>query len=151
MSIDKSVTEDLMKTLENGNEGFEKAASLLENEAPHISAQFKTFAKERSAHYNELKELAKDYGDDVQESGSIAAALHRGWMSIKDAVTGDDPKGVLEAAEQGEDHTVKAYEKALEADLSSGLRLVVARQFTDVQATHDKVRDLRDTHAAASK
>jgi uncharacterized protein (TIGR02284 family) len=152
MSTDKSVTEDLMKTLENGKEGFEKAAGLVEKDNPTTAATFRRLAQQRATFYGELQEMAKNYGDKVEESGSIAAALHRGWMSLKDAVAGSDPKGALDAAEQGEDHAVKAYEKALEeTDMSTELRTVVSRQFTSVKTAHDEVKALRDAHDMASK
>ncbi len=65
-------------------------------------------------------------------------------MSLKDALSGSDPEGVLDAAESGEDHAIKAYKKALDADISAGLRTVVQRQATEVKAAHDKVRAMRD-------
>ena len=71
-------------------------------------------------------------------------ALHRGWMSIKDAVSGDDAKGVLDAAEQGEDHAKSEYADALKSDISAHLRTVVERQATQVKLVHDEVKALRD-------
>lgn len=56
-------------------------------------------------------------------------------------------KGVLDVAEQGEDHAGKEYEKALAADISTGLRTVVERQLVDVRSAHDQVKALRDAHA----
>ena len=73
--------------------------------------------------------MAKAYGDQIDKSGSVAAALHRGWMSLKDAVTKSDTKAILEVAKQGEDHAVTEYEKALGEDISDGLRIVLQRQF----------------------
>ena len=75
----------------------------------------------------------------------MAATLHRGWMSLKDALTGSSPSGVLDAAEQGEDHAVKEYDKALGSELSPELRAVVERQSAEVRAAHDEVRSLRDS------
>jgi uncharacterized protein (TIGR02284 family) len=71
-------------------------------------------------------------------------------MGLKDALTGSDPKGVLDAAEQGEDHAVKQFDKALKADLSAALRTVVERQRAAVKAAHDTVRALRDAHSSRS-
>ena len=66
-------------------------------------------------------------------------------MSLKDALKGTKPDGVLDAAEQGEDHAVSEYEKALaETYISDGLRTVVQRQFVEIQATHAKVKELRN-------
>jgi uncharacterized protein (TIGR02284 family) len=87
--------------------------------------------------------MAKHYGDDVEESGSVLASLHRGWMSLKDALSGSSPKGVIDAAEQGEDHAVAAYEKALGEDISADLRTVAQRQQIDVKAAHDEIRTLK--------
>lgn len=148
MSIDARITKDLIETLEDGKDGFAKGADKLEgDDSAQIARTFRELSAQRSKFSDELQELAKDYGDHIEESGTVAAAVHRGWMSIKDAVTGSDPKGVLDVAEQGEDHAVKEYEKALEADISAGLRTVVERQLVEVRAAHDQVRDLRNAHS----
>ncbi len=147
MSTDEAVTKDLIETLADGEEGFSKGADkLAESNSPELAASFRTFSQQRAGFCAELRSMAADYGDQINESGSIAAAVHRGWLSLKDALSGSDPKGVLDAAEQGEDHAVKTYEKALDADISDGLRTVVQRQFVDVKAAHDTVRNLRDAH-----
>ena len=149
MSTDRDVTSDLMKTLENGKEGFEKAAGLVEKDSPETAAVFRRLSQQRSSFYNELQKMALDYGDPIEESGTIAAAMHRGWMALKDAVSGSDPDGALDAAEQGEDHAVKEYEKGLGMpDLSSGLRLVLVRQLADISKAHTEVKALRDAHKA---
>ena len=59
--------------------------------------------------------MASGYGDDIEQDGSLAAAVHRGLMTVKDGPSpAPMPKGVLDAAEQGEDHAVSEFEKALE-------------------------------------
>lgn len=148
MSIDKKVTKDLMQTLEDGRKGFAEAADkLTETDRPDIASTFRSLSSQRSSFYAELEQLAANYGDDLDESSSLAAAVHRGWMTLKDAMAGSDPKGVMDVSEQGEDHAVKEYEKALAEDISPDLRNVVERQFVDVRAAHDQVRSLRDAFA----
>lgn len=147
MSKDEAVTKDLIETLQDGKEGFEKAAERLDkDDNAELAATFRQLSSERARFSTELQELAKGYGDHIKESGSMAAAMHRGWLTLKDALTGSDPKAVLQSAEQGEDHAVKEYQKALAEDISPGLRTVVQRQFTDIKAGHDRVRSLRDAH-----
>jgi uncharacterized protein (TIGR02284 family) len=146
-STDEAVTKDLVETLEDGEKGFAQGAEKLEEtDAPELARTFREFSGQRATFSAELRGLAADYGDKIDESGSAAAALHRGWMSLKDALTGSDPKGVLDAAEQGEDHAVKAYRKALDEDISAELRAVVERQSAEVKAAHDRVKSLRDAH-----
>ena len=145
MSTDQHVTKELIETLEDGREGFAQGADKLrEDNEPQLADVFTRFSEQRAKFSSELRSMAGAYGDDVKDSGTFVATLHRGWMKLKDALTGTDPKGVLDAAEQGEDHAVKEFKKALDADISAGLREVVQRQFTEVKAAHDEVRALRD-------
>ena len=147
MSTDAAVTKDLIETLEDGKDGFAKGAEKLTADgSADNAATFREFSAQRERFADELRGLAQSYGDDVDDNGSVAAAVHRGWMSLKDALSGDDPQGVLDVAEQGEDHAVKQFEKALTEDITPGLRTVVERQLRDVQAAHDTVRSLRDAN-----
>jgi uncharacterized protein (TIGR02284 family) len=144
MSTDEATTKDLIKVLEDGREGFTKGAEKLETtQRPELAVTFRRLADQRDQFSGQLRAMAKAYGDDLHGDGSVAGTLHRGWMSVKDALSGSDPDGVLDTAEQGEDHAVKEYEKALASDVSIELRAVIERQFVDVKAAHDEVRALR--------
>lgn len=145
MSVDATVTKDLIETLEDGRAGFAKGAEKLDGSDTELAASFRRLSEQRASFLTELRELARSYGDHIEESGSVAATLHRGWMSLKDALTGSSPTGVLDAAEQGEDHAVKEYDKALGSDLSPELRAVVERQSAAVRTAHDEVRSLRNS------
>lgn len=144
MSVDESVTKDLVEILEDGKDGFAKGADKVAEDAPEVAAKFREFSAQRDRFATELRGLAKNYGDEVHESGSAAGTVHRGWMALKDALSGSDASGVLDAAEQGEDHAVRAYKKALDGELSDSLRAVVARQAAEVKAAHDVVKAMRD-------
>ncbi|MCB0968892.1 MAG: PA2169 family four-helix-bundle protein [Ilumatobacter sp.] len=147
-STDEKVSKDLIETLEDGKVGFGKAADKLDADGrADIAQQFRRYAEQRASFAQELRDLAAQYGDRIDEDSSLLGALHRGWMSIKDAVAGDDAKGVLDAAEQGEDHAKAEYRDALQADISSHLRTVVERQATQVKQVHDEVKALRDRAA----
>lgn len=144
-STDAQVSKDLIETLEDGREGFTTGADKLESDGRgDLAASFRELASQRAGFAQELRDLAAQYGDDIDEDSSMLGALHRGWMSIKDAVSGNDPQGVLDAAEQGEDHAKSEYSKALDAEISPHLRTVVERQFTGVRQGHDRVKAMRD-------
>lgn len=143
MSTDAKVTKDLMQTVEDGRNGFADAADkLADTDRPDLAPRFRDFSEQRSAMYTELETLAAAYGDDLDEDGSVAAALHRGWMSLKDTLTGSSADGVLEVAEQGEEHAVNEYRKALDEDVSPALADVVRRQLVEITAVHDEVKRL---------
>ena len=144
MSTDARVAKDLVETLEDGRNGFTAAAERLrDSDRPELAATMQRFAEQRAQFATEIVSLGHEYGDDVDESGSAAGALHRGWIKLKDAVTGDDAGSVLGAAVTGEDHAVSEYEKALGADISEGFRTVVQRQHASVVAARDEVKQLQ--------
>ncbi len=147
MSTDAKVAKKLMQTLQDGREGYEKGAEkLTAGSAPELAATFRRYSQQRATFYDEIQQLAENYGDDLDESGSIVATLHRGWMTMKDAVTGSGPEAVLDTAEQGEDHAVADYREALDSDISAEFRSVVERQNTAVRVAHDEIRILRNTY-----
>lgn len=144
MSDDEQVARELVETLKDGERGFASAAERLRNsDRPEWAATLERFSEQRAAFRREIVALGHRYDDDVDESGSVAAALHRGWISLKDALAGDDAGRVLAAAGTGEGHAVSEYEKALDQDLSSGFRELVTRQHAAVLAARDEVKALR--------
>lgn len=141
MSTDEKVASQLIKTLENGKVGFERAAEKLEaSNRPDLSTRFREFAAQRAEMSHELESIANAYGDEIDQRSTLPGAVHRGWMAVKDALSGNDADGVISAAEQGEDHALAEYRDALEADLSPEFRPVLQRQMASVQAAHDFVR-----------
>ena len=143
MSDDEKVAKDLVETLKDGERGFASAADKLrDSDHPAWATTLQGLSEQRAGFRREIVALGDAYGDDVDESGSAVAALHRGWISLKDALTGDDAGSVLGAAVTGEDHAVSEYEKALAQDLSAGFREVVSRQHAAIVAARDEVKAL---------
>jgi uncharacterized protein (TIGR02284 family) len=144
MSDDAKAAKELVETLKDGERGYAAAAEKLrDGEHPEWATTLQRFSEQRAGFWREIVDLGHAYGDDVDESGTVAAAVHRGWIALKDAVTGDDPEAVLKAAETGEDHAVSEYEDAVKMDLSAGFREVVVRQQAAVVAARDEVKALQ--------
>jgi len=144
-----AVLEDLNQTLEDGREGFRSAAEkLAEDGHEQLAAEMREFSSQREQLSRELVRTSADRGLTIDTGeGTAAGALHRGWMSMKDTLTGNDPHAILSAAERGEDHAVAQYRDALSEDLPAEIRAVVDQQAAVVKAAHDRVRDLRDSRA----
>ena len=146
MSDDKQVAKELVETLKDGERGFASAAEKLrDGDRAEWATTLQQLSEQRAEFHREIVALGHDYGDDVDDSGTLAATLHRGWISLKDALSGDDAGAVLEAAATGEDHAVSEYEKALDQDLSQGFREVVSRQHAAVFSARDEVKALQAT------
>lgn len=143
MSTDEQICTNLIHTLEDGKQGFETAATkLADSDRPEIASRFAAFSAERAEMAQELQTIAAAYGDDIGRRGTVAGALHRGWIGVKDALTGDDADAVIASAERGEDHALEQYREALAADISPEFRAVVERQMESVERAHDYVRSL---------
>jgi len=144
VSDDNQVAKELVETLKDGERGFAEAAEKLrDGDHPEWATTLQRLSEQRAGFHREIVALGHDYGEDVDESGTLAAKVHRGWISLKDALTGDEPDGVLKAALTGEDHAVSEYEKALQQDISPGFRQVVSRQLAAVRVARDEVKALQ--------
>lgn len=144
MTDDDKVAKELVETLKDGERGFASAAEKLQDsDRPEWAATLTRLSEQRATFAREIVELGHQYDEDVDASGTLAASVHRGWVSLKDALTGDDAGGVLSAAATGEDHAVSEYEDALKQDLSDGFRDVVSRQQAAVVAARDEVKALQ--------
>jgi hypothetical protein len=89
--------------LKDGERGFAAAAEKLrDSDRAQWATTLDRLSEQRAGFRREIVEMGHEYGEDVDESGSVAASVHRGWISLKDALTGDDPGGVLTAALTGE-------------------------------------------------
>ena len=144
MTDDKNAAKELVETLRDGERGYADAADKVKDgDRAEWATTLQRFSEQRADFRREIVELGHEYQDDVDESGTAAAALHRGWIALKDALTGDDPEGVLAAIVTGEDHAVSEYEDALGKDLSAGFREVVVRQHAAVVAARDEIKALR--------
>lgn len=141
-----SVIKDLVQTLEDGRKGFADAAdSLADDGNTQLAEQFRSYSQQRAEFAEELRTAATEAGESIDEDGSIAGALHRGWISMKDALTGDSAEAVVKAAESGEEHAVSEYEDALEDDdLDASVRTLVERQAGEIRSAHQRLKELAD-------
>lgn len=149
--MDKDVISqlnELIETSKDGEQGFQKAAR--DTKSPELAALFTKGASRCQEGARELQALVRELGGDPETSGSATAALHRGWISVKEAVSARDDKAILEEVERGEDYAKAQYRKAAEMPLPQNVKAVVERQYRGVMANHDQVKQLRDRYRAAA-
>ncbi|MEZ5079354.1 MAG: PA2169 family four-helix-bundle protein [Thermoleophilia bacterium] len=146
-SVDERVAEKLVETLRDGQKGYDEAADRLGGAAPDVAQRLRAIGQQREAFADQIVSMGADYGDDVDDHGSIAGAAHRGWVTLKDAFTGVDPKPVLEECVRGDDHAIDAYQDAQREDgVSPGFRTLIQRQLDSVRAQRDDAQQLARQH-----
>jgi uncharacterized protein (TIGR02284 family) len=136
-----SVLNNLIETCKDGQNGFQTAAEGVKRS--DLKSLFYQYAQQRAQFAGELQNEVLRLGGDPAKAGSVAATLHRGWINIKSAVTGEDENAVISECERGEDSAVANYQDALnDQNLPTDVRSIVERQFAQVKEAHDRVRSL---------
>ena len=140
-----SILNDLIETSKDGQEGFKSCAEDIKH--PELKALFAKRSADCAAAAAELQAQVRALGGDPETSTSVAGDLHRRGVDVKSVFTGKDEEAVLNEAERGEDHALKAYKEALEKISKHnlvGIRDLVERQYHGVQRNHDQVKALRN-------
>ena len=141
-----STLNNLIETCKDGENGFRAASDGVEN--GELKTLFLTYSRQRAQFASELQAEVRNLGGDPEDTGSIAASLHRGWLNIKSTVTGEDEGAVISECERGEDAAVKNYQDALDENLPANILSIIQRQFTQVKEAHDRIRAMEKAGSA---
>ncbi|HKR02586.1 MAG TPA: PA2169 family four-helix-bundle protein [Pyrinomonadaceae bacterium] len=141
-----STLNNLIETCKDGENGFRTAADGVKNS--ELKTLFNTYSQQRAQFAAELQAEVRSLGGDPEQTGSVAASLHRGWINIKSAVTGEDEGAVISECERGEDSAVRNYQEALNETLPGNIQSIVQRQYVEVKESHDRIRALEKAGSA---
>lgn len=122
--------------------GFEEAAKDVKN--TQLATDFRKWSQERSKQARDLAELVEINDGEVNREVSWLGSLHRSYMLLKAAISSDDDHAILTEAERGEDSIKEAYEDVLKESPGTTVNDLLQQQYSQVKATHDRVRQLRD-------
>jgi uncharacterized protein (TIGR02284 family) len=137
---ERSVLNHLIETCRDGERGFRYAANHLT--ASPVKALFTEIATQRERFAADLLPHAQRLGGESESGGTATAALHRGWMTLKDAWAGHDDQAIIREAVRGEDAAIAAYTDALNGMLPPSARDVIERQYAEVRQARDRIHDL---------
>ena len=132
------VLNHLIETCRDGERGFRHAANHIREAA--TKALFLEIADQRDRFANELLPHAQRLGGPNESDGTVAGALHRGWMTLRDTLGGHHDETILKEAEHGERAALTAYEDALEGVLAPPTRETIERQSAQIRQSYGRVR-----------
>lgn len=124
----------LIEMCRDGERGFRHAANHVSD--PTLKTLFLDIAAERQRFVEELLPHAHRLGGAADSDGSVAGALHRGWMSVRDSLGTHDDAAILREADRGERATLAAFQGAIDGLLPPESRDLIEKQFSQVQHTH---------------
>ena len=136
---------ELIETCKDGEEGFRTCADGVKN--PVLKTFFEEKAQRCALGAAQLAGKVRELGGDPERGSSTSGMLHRFWVNIRASISGMDDEAVLAECERGEDVAKRAYEEALRCDLPPDARVMVAKQYQEVRANHDRVKDMRNAMA----
>lgn len=138
----ESTLNTLIATTLDSADGYRKAAEKADNE--RYRSLFLEFAGERERCVRQLQDEVRQLGGNPEDDGSILAAAHRTFLSLRDAVTGSDDRSVIAEVERGEDYIKGKYEAALDSGRLTGSAEQAVRQaYQSVREGHDRMSQLK--------
>ena len=144
--MDKDDLIDVLNTLidvsKDGEYGFATCADYARS--PALRTLLQRCADDCGSAARELQVAVQRHGGRPEAEGSMAGALHRGWVAARTRLSGYRDEAILEECERGEDLALRQYADAIANPLPADVHAMVQRHLRGVSRTHDQIRRLRD-------
>ena len=134
-SHDVAVLNSLIETTIDSIDGYQHSASEATNS--RFAQAFRDRASEREQVVQKLRDRARELGGTPESDGSILAAAHRQFLSLRDAVTGKDDGAVIAEVDRGESYLNSKWETALnDTQLSDETLSLIRTCYESVREGH---------------
>ncbi|MFP3834573.1 conserved hypothetical protein [Chryseobacterium oleae] len=141
-----SVLNDLLQITNDRIEGFEKVEGKIWEMYPDIKDEYDRMISQSKIMKNQLINLIIEKNGIPNDSTSVAGALHRIWIDVKNSFTvGTIEESTLENVVFGEKAAIEAYEKALESDdLCEKSRKIVSEQLHSLRESYHQFKKIEE-------
>lgn len=139
-----TILNDLIATCNDSWEGFGKAAKGVHDDG--LRSVLTDISLQRAGFARRLSDEVRKAGGEPAQAGHGGGILHSGWVDLETRLRSKDDHEIRMECANGEEATLKHYERAVDQNLPDDVRLIVERQFNEVQAT---VKQLREGHMSA--
>ena len=146
------ILNDLVRINIDRIRGYEKATEEIGGTFNgETKSLFADLAHQSALFKNELTSAVRRLDGEPAEDSTSSGKIYRLWMDVKAAFTAGSIKSVLDSCEFGEDAALKAYREALTQDVTwpEDVHALIVNQLELLQASHDKVKRLRNEYNAA--
>jgi uncharacterized protein (TIGR02284 family) len=134
---DVTVLNSLIETTIDSVDGYRRSAQEATNS--RFSEEFLQRASEREDVVSQLRARVRELGGETEDDGSLLAAAHRAFLTLRDKVTGSDDDAVIAEVDRGESYLNGKWEAALSDDgLSAESRTLVQKLYTSVRSGHER-------------
>jgi uncharacterized protein (TIGR02284 family) len=139
--------QELIRICRDGQEGYRDGAEHAKD--PRLKRLLNEVSLERAKFAGDLENAARRWGDhDVDRSGTVTGAEHRGWADLKADLGGDD--AILSSVETGDEVARERYDEAIRDEQTPAEIVGILRnQAQAFVGTLDRIRALRRIRHAA--
>ena len=143
---DISVLNSLIETTLDSVDGYRRSAE--EATSSRFTSDFLSRASEREQVVRQLQNEVRRLGGNPEDDGSVLAAAHRAFLTIRDRATGSDDESVIAEVDHGETYLRGKWESALKDDkLSPETRNLVTQCWSSVREGQEKWRAVHENMA----
>ncbi|RAK61054.1 hypothetical protein DJ021_15160 [Phenylobacterium hankyongense] len=136
------VLNSLIETTLDSAHGYEDAAQNAGDDK--LKTMFSERSRERMELTRELQQEVRTFGEEPKADQSVLGKAHNKFVDLKAALTGHNPKAVVDEVERGEDVIKAKFEKAMsDSDLPPRVRQVVSRAYETIRADHNAISALK--------
>ena len=121
----------LVRINKDAEAGFLTAAENVRN--TELQTLFAGYAKQHAKFAAELQEEVKRLGGNVSDSGTVGGVVHRGWMDLKSALSGQSAGAMLTSCESGEESAEAAYTDAVDQSGSGQTHTLVEKHRNQIK------------------
>ena len=122
-------------------EGFEQVIE--QTDDADLKLLFEDGQRQRAGFAQRLRQVVEMNDEDVKMSDSLAAQLHRWWISVRETISTSDRHAILCEAERGEEAILDKYRKCVPATAGSPLNDELNSQFEDILGMKKRIEQLR--------
>lgn len=131
----------LVEVCRNGESGFHRAALAVQD--AHLRGVLAEYASQREQFAAQLRYQVSRLGGRPQDRGTVAGAVHRRWMDMRSAVSGDSARAVIRECERGERFALASYKLALEQGLEGEVANLVREQQAQIELAYRHLQQLQ--------
>ncbi|MFS4428339.1 PA2169 family four-helix-bundle protein [Chryseobacterium sp. S90] len=141
-----SLLNDLLHITNDRIEGFEKVEGKVWEMYPDVKDEYDHMISQSKIMKNELINLITERKGVPEDSPSIAGAIHRTWIDIKNSFTmGNLVESTLENVVFGEKAAIETYENALGyGNLSEKSNKIVAEQLRNLKSSYNQFKKIEE-------
>ena len=138
----RSALQDLIIRLQDAEKGYQEIYNATSNLI--LKKWMEKYAAERHEFHKQLEFEAGNLGKDPEVKTSFLGDLHRMFIDIKLNVIDDSIPAIIDEIERGSTVLIEDYDKTLELDLGSNLRILLQAQKQQIEDQLNSLTTLRD-------